>query len=1020
MKLFMKHFKYYFTILLILVSTNKSFTQVLDLIVLDGNTLNTNKKLIYSGDKRFNTALTLLTRLADTLLTKSLYSVMEKQQTPPSGNKHDYYSQSPYWWPDTTKKDSLPYIYRDGVVNPAVNKITDLKNFNLMVNSVSDLALAYYFSDSSKYSVGCAALIKNWFLNPATKMNPNANYAQVVPGFGADGSGIIDLREISSVLDAAILIGNSPNWTETDNDSLISWCSEYLKWLLNDSLGKKVAARTNNDVTWYDTQVGALALFTGDIKTSTHFLIDSTKKLVNSQIDTDGSQPQELARTRAFTYSVFNLNAFFRLASIAEKGGMDLWDYQTTDGTSIKTALDWIIPYAQDTTKWKYPQITNFDVSTVFYALRVASVKFQDYSYEKLSLKLAKKLQWKDITSLTLPLVIGDSTVVRTDFFLKLRDNVMLDCSRFVPAADSTMPANGWPVMLYCHGYADSKSIEIDNAYAQAQFGYYTFCYSMRGQGKSGGKSNLISTTEMDDLKEVINYIKNDSNSNVDPTHIGIFGSSQGGIIPFMAACNGLDVRCIHSDLASPEFATSWFENGCVKMSLFWSVDYDTTLVRYNQEVKDIRRLILDKSPAKWDSLELLMPRNRDFTSKVKDCKVPMLLSNAWQDKFFNATGNIKIVDTLKSPYRMYFGAIDGHGSDTTTDENNFFTQYESNWIDYWLNDINNHITDSVKYTYAASRFPLNGPMWSFTRFDSKVWEPENINNVKLYFLPSHLLGLNPNKAAKDTLDFENNVKDSTLTMQEAINYQFKGLVFATKFEKSITAFETVPLTNDFHMVGIPKLNLYYSSDAKVCQYNCQLFEVDSSKTSHLVTRINYTDRHYVKNEVRNRLIEGLAHSHIFKKGNKIRVIFTNLDTQPGDSFLLTNPYVLPVLEKSENTIYMSAARPSYLELPVRDIGTDVIEPELPEISNNELTEVFPNPSSGHINISLNIHTPQNIKLYLSDYLGNIIYEADKGQIESGNTIFSLDLYGLATGIYYLKINYETGFEAKKIIIMQR
>src|SRR5207245_4044882 len=148
--------------------------------------------------------------------------------------------------------------------------------------------------------------------------------------------------------------------------------------------------------------------------------------------------------------------------------------------------------------------------------------------------------------------------------------NVVLDCTKFVPTG--TPPSGGWPVIMYCHGYGGSKEDDLNAAEEQSGYGYFTLAYSMRGQGQSGGLSNLISTTEMNDLMQVIQYVRNQSVVNVNK--IAITGSSQGGIIPFMAACNGANVKTILTDLASPEFATSWIENGCIKISLIWSLSY--------------------------------------------------------------------------------------------------------------------------------------------------------------------------------------------------------------------------------------------------------------------------------------------------------------------------------------------------------------------------------------------------------------------------------------------------------------
>ena len=52
----------------------------------------------------------------DLSLSDGPWSVMDKQHVPPSGDKHDYMSLGPYWWPDPDKPDGLPYIRRDGEV----------------------------------------------------------------------------------------------------------------------------------------------------------------------------------------------------------------------------------------------------------------------------------------------------------------------------------------------------------------------------------------------------------------------------------------------------------------------------------------------------------------------------------------------------------------------------------------------------------------------------------------------------------------------------------------------------------------------------------------------------------------------------------------------------------------------------------------------------------------------------------------------------------------------------------------
>ena len=68
-------------------------------------------------------------------------SVMEKRRTPPSGNKHDYMSMAPYWWPDSTKPDGLPFVRRDGHVYPASRVDHDGLHFEQMRQRVDERVL---------------------------------------------------------------------------------------------------------------------------------------------------------------------------------------------------------------------------------------------------------------------------------------------------------------------------------------------------------------------------------------------------------------------------------------------------------------------------------------------------------------------------------------------------------------------------------------------------------------------------------------------------------------------------------------------------------------------------------------------------------------------------------------------------------------------------------------------------------------------------------------------------------------
>ena len=321
------------------------------------------KSSIAAGEKEYLAAFNKLKKDAQKALGQEPLSVTTKKQVPPSGDKHDYMSLGKYWWPDPSKPDGSPYIRKDGEVFPGTADYQDPANFGTMLNNVTTLSLGYYFTGDKAFAEKAAALLKVWFLNPETKMNPNLNFAQAVIGSSdGRGAGVIDLHGIPKIIDAVKLLHGSAAWSEKDNDAMKQWFSDYLTWLLESKNGKAEAKAKNNHGVWYDVQVTSIALFVGKSDLAKKVVSESKKNRIESQIEPDGKQPLELARTTSKHYTMFNIEAFINLSILAEKCSVDLWNYKSADGRCIKATLDFMVPYLLDKKKWEYKQIKDFDM----------------------------------------------------------------------------------------------------------------------------------------------------------------------------------------------------------------------------------------------------------------------------------------------------------------------------------------------------------------------------------------------------------------------------------------------------------------------------------------------------------------------------------------------------------------------------------------------------------------------------------------------------------------------------------
>ncbi len=354
----------------------------------------------------------------------------KKTLLPPSGDRHDYYSLSPYWWPDPAKPDGLPYIRRDGQINPESKKDLDQPRVAAMGERVQALALAYALTGEEKYAAGAARQLRAWFLDPATAMNPHLRFAQLVRGNPAErGSGIIDTRWFIEAVDGATLIEGSRSWAPAARDSLRAWMRRYLDWLRTSPNGQHEAAAKNNHGSWYAAQSAALALFVGDTAYARQ-TAEAAKPRIGWQIRPDGSQPLELERTRSLHYSGFNAEALTRLAEIGRKVGVDLWGFAAPEGGSLRAALHRLAEYAGREQAWPGPQIDVQDPALELLYLRRALVAYPgDTAITAAIARLPKELIETDRSGLLWPqpqTATPALTKVRTDAFRGAHPGIFL------------------------------------------------------------------------------------------------------------------------------------------------------------------------------------------------------------------------------------------------------------------------------------------------------------------------------------------------------------------------------------------------------------------------------------------------------------------------------------------------------------------------------------------------------------------------------------------------------------------
>ncbi|KAI0795475.1 chondroitin AC/alginate lyase [Abortiporus biennis] len=356
-KLFPSPFLLAVTISVCYVSTVHSLTDYANIFLSPKNLSS------IAADPAQNNAESTIRSWAGDLLVGGPYNVTGKLYTPPSGDKHDFMSFQPYAWPDCSSAgntteltqeqiwSTCQYVTKDGQINPDSKAVTDQNNFQDFANAVFYGALSYVVepADSpTQWDAQIAKMLKAWFLDPETSMNPNLQFAQMRRGPGNEKGtheGILDLKCMAKVVSAVLILRDrqSANWPSDVDGQLNEWAKTYIQWLQTADIALEEAAATNNHGSFYYNQLAALQILIGDNDAAKSTLEKYFTGIYLGQIDANGDQPLESARTRPFHYRAYNLAAMITNARLGEYVGYDAWDLKTTNGGTIKGALDYAI-----------------------------------------------------------------------------------------------------------------------------------------------------------------------------------------------------------------------------------------------------------------------------------------------------------------------------------------------------------------------------------------------------------------------------------------------------------------------------------------------------------------------------------------------------------------------------------------------------------------------------------------------------------------------------------------------------
>ncbi|GMX65603.1 hypothetical protein Elgi_48740 [Paenibacillus elgii] len=277
------------------------------------------------------------------------------------GGPNDYYSNGDYWWPNPDTPDGLPYIRRDGESNPG-NFDSHRHLLRSMRTRTAHLAAGYKLRGEEAYAEKAASFLHTFFVDDATRMNPQLAYAQAIPGICAGrGIGIIDTLHLIDVPVAIEVLRTSPHLTSELYEALQRWFTDYLHWMRTHKNGiEEMNEGNNHGICWF-VQAAVFARFAGDGEMLGFCRQRYKESLLPEQMAADGSFPRELGRTKPYSYSIFALDNLTTLCHVLSTPDDDLWRFELPDGRGIRRGFEYLFPYLADKSAWPLPPDVEHD-----------------------------------------------------------------------------------------------------------------------------------------------------------------------------------------------------------------------------------------------------------------------------------------------------------------------------------------------------------------------------------------------------------------------------------------------------------------------------------------------------------------------------------------------------------------------------------------------------------------------------------------------------------------------------------
>lgn len=291
---------------------------------------------------------------AESILKGEAVTIVKKD-TILISDTHHYVSIAPYWWPN----DDGVYIKKDGIANPEFEKY-DSPKIDKLNQRLRSLSIAFYFTGDERFYKSFIEQLNVWFLDVNTYMYPELLYAQLIPGNNNVGrpTGLIDAYRFTTTIESIRLVHSVRMLDRAMDKAIIAWFRKLRSWILNSSYWIEIKDDNNNITTAIDVLLYDISLFVGDKKTEKAIYNSFAIKRLHRQIDDEGKQPAELKRSKALSYSVYNLSHYIDFSILAESNHQPFYEKHKK---MIDSAFIYLFNFKDNREQFQYKELTDWN-----------------------------------------------------------------------------------------------------------------------------------------------------------------------------------------------------------------------------------------------------------------------------------------------------------------------------------------------------------------------------------------------------------------------------------------------------------------------------------------------------------------------------------------------------------------------------------------------------------------------------------------------------------------------------------